>query len=307
MIPDSMRPKGVSPILNLAVDLWLAGQNLLRPNPQARGYLAACALFRDEAPYLEEWIEYHRLVGVEHFFLYNHKSSDAFRKVLTPYVRGGLVTLRDLSFPNPWERWQVKAYSDARERSIGRFKWLAAIDTDEFLCPVKDSSIIPILEELESHAAVFVHWKMFGTNRKPTLAPGEIQTEVFTRCAEDDFPDHVLGKTIAQPDKIVRFKIHEAVLNGGETSAQANGAPVGACRDYSVLQLNHYWTRAQDYFDRRKKARRKIAESNDGSRGRSDEEITRFAEALDAKEDLTIQKFVPVLKARLASCKSASL
>lgn len=31
-------------------------------------YLAVCAIFRDEAPYLAEWIEFHRLVGVEHFY-----------------------------------------------------------------------------------------------------------------------------------------------------------------------------------------------------------------------------------------------
>lgn len=32
-----------------------------------RYYLAAAAIFQDEAPYLKEWIEYHKLIGVEHF------------------------------------------------------------------------------------------------------------------------------------------------------------------------------------------------------------------------------------------------
>ena len=27
-------------------------------------YLAVCAIYRNEGPYLREWIEFHRLVGV---------------------------------------------------------------------------------------------------------------------------------------------------------------------------------------------------------------------------------------------------
>ena len=33
--------------------------------------LAACAIYRDEADYLAEWIEFHRLCGFELFFLYD--------------------------------------------------------------------------------------------------------------------------------------------------------------------------------------------------------------------------------------------
>jgi hypothetical protein len=39
-------------------------------------YLGAFAIFKDEASYLPEWFEFHRLVGVERFFLYDNGSSD---------------------------------------------------------------------------------------------------------------------------------------------------------------------------------------------------------------------------------------
>ena len=45
-------------------------------------YLSICAVYRDEAPYLREWVEFHRLVGVERFFLYNNDSVDEHREVL---------------------------------------------------------------------------------------------------------------------------------------------------------------------------------------------------------------------------------
>ena len=40
-------------------------------------YLSVCAIYRDEAHYLAEWIEFHRLVGVERFFLYNNGDREA--------------------------------------------------------------------------------------------------------------------------------------------------------------------------------------------------------------------------------------
>ena len=52
-----------------------------------------CAIFRDQAPYLAEWVEYHLLAGVEHFYLYNHKSVDNATAELEPFVRAGVVDL----------------------------------------------------------------------------------------------------------------------------------------------------------------------------------------------------------------------
>ena len=59
-------------------------------------YLAVCAIYRDEGPYLREWVEFHRLAGVERFYLYDNGSTDEHEEVLRPYVEEGLVEL------NPW-------------------------------------------------------------------------------------------------------------------------------------------------------------------------------------------------------------
>ena len=55
--------------------------------------LSACAVIKNEAKYIKEWIEFHRIVGVEHFYLYNNGSTDRIYKVLRPYIRQGIVTL----------------------------------------------------------------------------------------------------------------------------------------------------------------------------------------------------------------------
>lgn len=51
--------------------------------------LSVCSIFKNEAPYLREWIEYHLIVGIEHFYLYNNNSEDNFEEVLRPYIEKG--------------------------------------------------------------------------------------------------------------------------------------------------------------------------------------------------------------------------
>jgi hypothetical protein len=55
-------------------------------------------MFKDEAPWLKEWISYHHnILGVEHFYLYNNDSSDDYREVLRPWIDQHIVELIDWS------------------------------------------------------------------------------------------------------------------------------------------------------------------------------------------------------------------
>ena len=61
--------------------------------------LAVCAIFREEAPFLDEWIAFHVGVGATHFYLYNNFSTDNYKQVLEPWIARGTVTLID--WPRP--------------------------------------------------------------------------------------------------------------------------------------------------------------------------------------------------------------
>src|SRR5207248_3225982 len=54
--------------------------------------VSICAMYKNEAQYLSEWIEYHRMIGIEHFYLYNNNSNDHHLSVLEPYLQNNLVT-----------------------------------------------------------------------------------------------------------------------------------------------------------------------------------------------------------------------
>src|SRR5947208_1673525 len=70
--------------------------------------LAVCAIFRDEAQYLAEWVTFHRLQGVERFYLYDNLSTDAWEHTLEPEISSGIVDVQ----PWPYVPGQGSAYDD---------------------------------------------------------------------------------------------------------------------------------------------------------------------------------------------------
>lgn len=122
--------------------------------------VSICAIFKDEASILKEWIDYHLIVGAEHFYLYNNNSTDNFLTILKPYIRRGMVTLIDW----PKQQAQIEAYEDAIDHYAQETKWMGFIDLDEFVVPCIHNSIYDFLKRFNRKAsAVLIYWKVFGT------------------------------------------------------------------------------------------------------------------------------------------------
>ena len=57
-------------------------------------YLALCCIIKDEKiEYVREWLDFHSLIGVEKFFLYDNQSQVPLRQSLKSYVAQGKVTI----------------------------------------------------------------------------------------------------------------------------------------------------------------------------------------------------------------------
>ncbi len=57
---------------------------LRHPKYNKKYSITICGIFKNEASYLKEWIEYHEMIGIEHFYLYNNNSDDNYRDILQP-------------------------------------------------------------------------------------------------------------------------------------------------------------------------------------------------------------------------------
>ena len=93
--------------------------------------LSIVAIMKCEAPYLKEWLDYHLLAGVDHFYLYDNDSTDNQAEVAAPYVEAGLVDY----FKMPGRSMQFAAYNDAIKRFKFHSRYMAFIDGDEFVYP----------------------------------------------------------------------------------------------------------------------------------------------------------------------------
>jgi hypothetical protein len=170
--------------------------------PMMPVYLSICAIFRDEAPYLPEWIEFHRLVGVERFFLYDNLSGDSGREVLEPWARAGLVSISDCSIPLA-QGGQSWAYADALERARGRTRWLAFIDLDEFLFSPRMKPLPNVLAEYEEHPGVVVNWQVYGSSGL-TTRPDGLVIESFVNRARTQWSRNRRVKSIVDPARALR-------------------------------------------------------------------------------------------------------
>jgi hypothetical protein len=59
-------------------------------------YLTLCCIAKDETLYLKEWVDYHTLLGVERFIIYDNESTIPIRQSLADYLTDEYVTVIDV-------------------------------------------------------------------------------------------------------------------------------------------------------------------------------------------------------------------
>ena len=138
--------------------------------------ISICAIFRNEAKFLKEWIEFHKIIGVEHFYLYNNFSDDNYQEVLKPYILANEVELIEW----PVKQGQMKAYQDCLNRFKDETKWIGFIDLDEFIVPINTHNLYEELKPFEGkYPSVLIYWKMFGTSGLMGRDKGSLIIEDF--------------------------------------------------------------------------------------------------------------------------------
>lgn len=178
--------------------------------------LSVCAIFRNESKYLKEWIEYHRLVGVDHFYLYNNNSRDNYVANLRPYVDKGIVTLIqwadciDIENENNTFIWalgtQIPAYENALKRyAIKETNWLVFLDVNEFLVPVHSDKIIDILEQYKQYAGVTFVTDFFDASRAEVFPRKTLVIETLDLIGPEINPEKEVVKTVFKPTQCKYF------------------------------------------------------------------------------------------------------
>jgi hypothetical protein len=282
--------------------------NFIRHNRDHFKYtLSIVTMIKNERPYIKEWLEYHKIVGVDKFIIYDNNSTDNVKEFLQPYIDTGVVdyifypkTQADFERKNKkveyWE-FQAYAYNDAIKKYKNKSKWIGFIDIDEFIVPVKKDNIIDVINEVRKEVfrgKVFVglaiNWVTYGFSGHREKPKGLI-IENFTK--HDGICEEI--KSIVNPRTVIQYQVHAAlhffkinIINErGYKAYIPNVSQAGIER----IRINHYYTKSYEEYAE------KIIKGRKGWPKATKYNLPEFdPDYLSHNEDITIKRFVPLLK-----------
>jgi Glycosyltransferase family 92 len=280
-------------------------------------FLAVCAVFKDEARYLPEWVTFHRMMGVERFYLYDNGSEDDWRGALAPDLEDGVIEVID--WPVPPVQAQLSAYRHCLEHRRTDARWIAFIDIDEFLFAPDGRSLVEVLRGFAQYPGVVAGWRVYGTSGLRNPPDGLVIESYLMRAGEEHFRN-AYGKSIVQARRTLAsvesphvFRHYapgrfwrlapprdESGLAYQEPRFDSSGPLPGQCSKAEILRINHYYTRSE--AEARSKWQRTAV---------TYEVKPPLAVLLDPSlnevHDDTIVRFAPQLRRRLAARRTATL
>lgn len=224
---------------------------------------------KNEAPYIVEWVAYHRAMGVDNFLIYTNDCSDGTSEILNRLQDMGVLQHRnnDKWQGNSPQQW---ALDNAREEDVLKnADWIAHIDVDEFMnVRCGNGTLDDFFAAVPDATNVAMTWRLFGHNGVTRLAD-EFVIEQFDSAAPKFCPKphtvwgfKTMFKNIGAYEKISCHRPNklddamepkvkwvngsgkdmtkEVLKNGWRSSKKSIG--------YDLIQLNHYALRSAESF-----------------------------------------------------------
>ena len=270
----------------------------LRKN-EHKYHISLILIFKNEAPYLKEWLEYHRMIGVDHFYLYQNNSTDNYQQIIQPYLDKGIVTLID------WPEYpgQYSAYLNWYQNYRHESNWAAFIDADEFICPTSQLSLNDFLTKFERYPVVLVYWKLFGTGGQIKHDESKLVIEQYCCSRPKLFSE---GKIFYN----TRFDAASDFISMHGLVTKWHGLEIQPVNSFGkfviwdfhrtnrtrepIIQLNHYWSKAFECWQQK-------YEKGSIEKGTRYKDFSFFEKLEEActDTDYTIYRFLTKLKLRM--------
>ena len=216
-----------------------------KPN-DFQNYLSVVVIMKNEALYIREWLEYHLMLGVQKFYVYDNESSDNLMEILQPYMEAGIVDYKYF----PYTGKQVLAYNDVLEKAREETYWLTAIDIDEFIVPIENKTITDFLKNFEQYAGVEINWLTYGSSGEKHWKEGLVM-ERFKRHDKLDTNEGRVIKTICNPRAVFKMDVHTPFYCHFAVAVNPNMERrkvhyMDVKQVYDKIRINHYNTKSYD-------------------------------------------------------------
>jgi Glycosyl transferase family 2 len=235
---------------------------------------------RNEAPFLLEWVAYHRVIGFSRIVVCANPSTDGTDALLAALAGVGAIIYLPTD-PAP-DQSPLEAAAAAFEAAVGYQdgNWYAWLDADEFLnIHVGDHSVPALVAALGPAHGIMLNWRLFGTNDHDVF-PGRFISPDFSRASKPDFVGNLETKSFFRRSAAVsgfagigqeRPRLAPGQTLGAGDFLGGNGKPLLADeprnvawlqgqplgrtnlssrkeRGAALAQINHYAVRTPEFF-----------------------------------------------------------
>ena len=207
--------------------------------------VALVCIIKDEQ-YLEEFIIYHHLIGVRHFFIYDNGSKIPIKKRLKhPFF---LKHCTIINFPGKDK--QTDAYNHCKNNVKNFVDWLIVIDGDEYIHLKKHKNIIDFVNDYNNYHAVCINWVFFGSNHH-IEKPSGLVLDNYIKC-NNSFSK--LVKTICRPRFVKYIDVHHVILKNPKLYINPKKQvmkipyPHNENHTINIIQINHYFGKSEQNF-----------------------------------------------------------
>lgn len=204
-----------------------------------------CAIIKDCNPeYLIEWIDWHKLIDFDYFFIYDNGSRVPIKSI----INDPCVIVYDL----PGIRMQMPAYELCiymqRWRCQPQCDWIAFIDDDEFIV-VESGSIKQLLLE-QNGAGLALNWIVFAGTGKCKIEGAQI--DKYTRHVPVEHLVNRHVKSIVRPISVEGLvNPHYFYYRNGKCYSVTGEKIRGPFVKTPVMKkawINHYWNRSEEEY-----------------------------------------------------------
>lgn len=237
--------------------------------------LGIAIIVKNEQDYIKEWLDYHLLLGVDIFYVFDNGSTDKTYEILYPYIEKGLVIYHKIKGKGR----QVDAYNKTINKYRKECKYIGFFDIDEFIKVDPGINLVKKVDSIFSNdssvGGIVLNWVMFGSGNLKKKTQGLV-IERFLYHSKLDFIENIHVKSIVNPRVVMDFRNpHFAIYRKGYSAYNLAKKVVKGPfnNDFSNLEIriNHYFTKSEEEF--LAKRNKGLADQN---AKRGDDEFVKF-------------------------------
>lgn len=213
-------------------------------------YCSVCMIIRDDNEYLEEWLNWHILQGVQHFYIYDHNSKQPvseFIKTLSEEIQEKVTVIW---FGGKHDFAQHDAYNHCLKRYGRESRWVGFIDSDEMVRIKTNQTLPEFLKVFEEYAGLFIGWVTYNANGQKQKSNLPVR-ERFLKPSEYNNQNGV-GKVFVQPFCMRQMLTHNGYPVEGFEIVDENknhveeGVAWTSGLTMNKICIDHYYTKSYE-------------------------------------------------------------